>query len=422
MPCLDTTPPVAHTNDASASAFQVASARLKRLTIISIPVLRAVSLLRPVARDAGERRDARRLIPFFFRPIAFDPEARQKTLYSLQIGRGLAALAVLFYHANLIIGLPKYFDVRPADVFMPGGAGVNYFFVLSGFVIMLAHWRDLTGKPDIANFAWKRFRRIYPLLWVVLCPLVILMVIAPSYSPAGAVLPRDLIAALAIAPPLHASYAEPFLIVEWTLRYEIVFYLLFLVLLKSRVIFAVLTLPLLIASVTSLSNTVAESVNFWIAPYFLLFFMGMAGGWAFKSLPIGRPAWLLIPGLAGLVACAWIAYRTDVTPLLTVGIGLASVLVVVGAARAETGRPSTMARVFTFVGDASYSIYLVHYPLLSISTKILMRVTSSPYLAFTAAIGLALAGGIACHLIVERPLLRRIPRRPPGFGRIVKES
>ncbi|KQU46000.1 hypothetical protein ASG67_15455 [Sphingomonas sp. Leaf339] len=249
-----------------------------------------------------------------------------------------------------------------------------------------------------------------------------LVAIAPSFSPAGGASPWQFLAALMITPPLHRPYAEPFLVAEWTLRYEIIFYLLFLVLLKSRSLFVVLTLPVLIAGMVSLSSTTEEPTNFWVAPYFLLFFMGMAGGWAFKSLPIGRPAWLLVLGLAGLIACAWVAYRTDITPLLTVAIGLVSTIVVVGAARAETGRPSALARVFTFLGDASYSIYLVHYPLLSISTKMLMPVTNSPYLAFLIVTGLALAGGIGCHLMVERPLLRRIPRRPPGFGRRAKES
>lgn len=374
-----------------------------------------------MARTATERRDARRLIPFFFRPVASDPKTRQETLYTLQIGRGLAALAVLLYHTNLIIGLPKYFGLRPADIFMAGRAGVLYFFVLSGFVITLAHWRDLTGAPDMASFAWKRFRRIYPLLWIVLVPLMVLVAIDPSFSPSGGATLWDFIAAAVIAPPLLSHPAEPFLVAEWTLRYEIIFYLLFLVFLKNRKMFCVLVLPILIASIASLAGTAEEPSSFWVAPYFLLFLMGMAGGWAFRSLPIARPTWLLTAGLTGLVACAWIAHRAAITPLLTVVIGLASTLVAVGAARVETKRPSALARVFTFVGDASYSIYLVHYPLLSIVTKILVLVIGSSYLAFMAATALTLAGGICCHLLIERPLLRRIPRRLPGVGSAAKE-
>ncbi len=353
--------------------------------------------------------------------MASDPEVRQKTLYTLQIGRGLAALAVLFYHANLIVGLQKYFGFRPADLFMPGRAGVHYFFVLSGFVITLAHWRDLTGAPDMVNFAWKRFRRIYPLLWVVLVPLMVLVAVNPSFSPLGGATWWDFITAATIAPPLLSPQSEPFLVAEWTLRYEIVFYLLFFVFLKSRTLFAVLILPILITSVASLAGTAEEPANFWVAPYFLLFLMGMVGGWAFRSLPIARPAWLLMAGLAGLMACAWIACQAAITPLLTVAIGLASTLVAVGAARAERERPSALVRVFTFVGDASYSIYLVHYPLLSIVMKVLVRATGSAHLAFVVATGLALAGGICCHLMIERPLLRHIPQRWPGVGPAVKE-
>jgi len=58
---------------------------------------------------------------------------------SLQMGRGLAALAVVLYHAADTITLPKYIGSDTTGLlkyFLPGHAGVHYFFILSGFVIV----------------------------------------------------------------------------------------------------------------------------------------------------------------------------------------------------------------------------------------------------------------------------------------------
>lgn len=335
------------------------------------------------------------------------------SLQSLQVGRGLAAVAVLLYHANLIIGLPKYYGVQPAEILIAGKAGVEYFFVLSGFVMVIAHWRDLHGEADMAGFIWKRFRRVYPLLWAVLLPLMLLVSLDPSYSPANEVGVMDYLSALAIAPVLDLP-VEPFLIVEWSLRYEILFYTLFLVLLHSRAAFIIMSLPVLTAGVFSLSGTSLAGVECFATPYFLLFFMGMAGGWAFKRWSVATPGGVIAAGLALLGICVWQASSGSFSHILVSGFGVASTLIVTGAAWAERGRPPQSKSMLALLGDASYSIYLVHYPVLSIATKIAVRVTDSPDLAFVMASGVALLGGIGCHLVVERPLLRLLPNRLPG--------
>ena len=62
-----------------------------------------------------------------------------KQLVSLQLGRAFAALAVLLYHTNATLALPKYLGRDMLPALWGADAGVHYFFVLSGFVIWLAH-------------------------------------------------------------------------------------------------------------------------------------------------------------------------------------------------------------------------------------------------------------------------------------------
>src|SRR5712691_10367510 len=79
---------------------------------------------------------------------------------SLQALRAVAALLVLAHHTSERI----FQNYTPLNI---GFAGVDLFFVLSGFVIFLAHHEEL-GHPDkLGRYAWRRFVRIYPTYIIV---------------------------------------------------------------------------------------------------------------------------------------------------------------------------------------------------------------------------------------------------------------
>jgi exopolysaccharide production protein ExoZ len=87
---------------------------------------------------------------------------------SLQGTRALAALLVVLFHLGNTIALGKYFGIEAFAIpFKFGSAGVEFFFVLSGFIIFAAHRNDISKPRRLTNYISKRVIRIYPTYWII---------------------------------------------------------------------------------------------------------------------------------------------------------------------------------------------------------------------------------------------------------------
>lgn len=139
---------------------------------------------------------------------------RVKVIFSIQSLRALAALAVVVVHAA--DGAAANSGNRHfGEVASIGAAGVDVFFVISGFIMYVtACSRPITPQ----RFLLDRFSRIVPLYWVATFLLMAVLVVGKAPIPDI----RYLLASLALVPvdPL------PYLGVGWTLVYEMFFYAL----------------------------------------------------------------------------------------------------------------------------------------------------------------------------------------------------
>ncbi|NYA48442.1 hypothetical protein BES36_005965 [Haemophilus quentini] len=94
------------------------------------------------------------------------------TFYSLQYIRGFAALAVLFFHLRASLN-NAYSQVNLGDLlFSQGYLGVDFFFVLSGFIICFSTEKENYGW---GSFIIRRFFRIYPLLIICITTYYLVM-------------------------------------------------------------------------------------------------------------------------------------------------------------------------------------------------------------------------------------------------------
>ncbi len=181
--------------------------------------------------------------------------------------RGIAVFLVFLMHAYRVID-----PLAPADptlqlalrtISVTGQAGVHLFFVLSGFLV---YGLVLERRPAYGPFLARRVQRIYPTYLVVVALYLGVCLLAPGMSklPQGAGPAAEYVArTLVLLPGLEP--ARPLISVAWTLRYEMVFYMLVgLVALmpafvrlagSERAVFALLLLPVALWSAGTIPMT-----------------------------------------------------------------------------------------------------------------------------------------------------------------------
>jgi peptidoglycan/LPS O-acetylase OafA/YrhL len=345
----------------------------------------------------------------------------ERRLVSLQILRFLSAAAVVASHLPTLawtVGAPMAAAWKLGLVV--GHAGVDVFFVLSGFVIAL------TGplakeRPSAAAFFWRRWRRVAPVYFVLSLPMVV------GEAAVGPLDPARLVATFLFWPALGSTFAKPYLFVGWTLCFEMVFYTaIALALAGGRLGRNLAILGAVVAGLLAVRFLTGwEAARFLTGPLFLEFGAGVALA-AFRG-PIAR-----LPTAAGLAlgAAALAAFASEAAlgacPLCTgadtdLGAGdLARVvlwggpaaMLVAAALILEPFVRGRLARALAIGGDASYSIYLAQAPWL-VLTAVAWEVLGAPRSATAlsaAGLVVSIGGGLLIWRTVEQPILGLMKR------------
>jgi exopolysaccharide production protein ExoZ len=324
-------------------------------------------------------------------------------LYSLQAGRAFAAIAVLLLHADRIVGAPDFSGTYFAHFwFSGGGLGVEFFFALSGFIILHAHAHDIGRPGRLGRYFMRRAVRIYPIYWVIL-----------SLSIAG---PLLLGQQFAFAELFHNyslldPHTRPRLVtVAWTLFHESLFYLAFAALILNRWLGAIVFTAWLLAIVwfqgrAGSPEVITSQVN-------LGFGAGMLACLCADRLPVRAFPWPLIAGMSGLAYIVWATNAAKLEyPPQDIFTAASCGLVVMGLAMADRAKAWVVPRSLVFLGAASYSIYLFQGAALSGAANSLLRLGGADLLPPAISVGILAAFGVAAgsatYWMIERPILRR---------------
>jgi peptidoglycan/LPS O-acetylase OafA/YrhL len=336
--------------------------------------------------------------------------------------RGLAATEVVICHSDLVTKHFTSFRLAETSWYQPLlGIGVEVFFMVSGYVICM---RAAT-HPSGGAFLFSRIRRLYPMYWIFTSLVVLAFLINPAWRLNNFdASPLSLLQSYLILP----QWRFPILGVGWTLEHEMIFYafVALMMVFWSMEGRAKFVLPWLLAAfgfVGSLmvvlppgQGSANSEHSLWLAHVFSPYMLAFGFGWLVRCAEeMSPPARVL--SLTMYVAVGVAAY------LLSTGYGshlvarLALAAAIFGAFIASRrlfeaeGLVNQLAWRF---GDASFSIYLSHWFVLSGLGKI-MGVLHTPSAASgvvrALAVGLCVVIGYGIYFVLEKPLDRWLRRR-----------
>lgn len=347
--------------------------------------------------------------------------------YGIHYLRGIAALMVVMHHCAKY--LPE--DIR-TPVFGGAASGVDIFFMISGFIIVVATQNMKANTP--LKFIGRRVFRIYPAL--IFCMLVGFATIYAdkSWTDIGrAVIPLPIDYSLD-APAFGYNLMGP----AWTLTYEIMFYSFFCLAMtinhKHRALIAAALMSAQCLAIqlyfngafsfsayTQLSISEPSAINSYLknasSPMFFEFIYGMVIAELFvryKHLVTKQVGIALF--LIGASVYLWL-YASQSTPGFGITyFGMWSAFLFAGVCFYQAGSNPPQLRSLVFLGNISYSIYISHYVTMGIidmHNPFGFAQASQP-VQFALVLLACTVAGTLVHFIVEKPFIR--------FGKLVTES
>ncbi|MGY3213029.1 acyltransferase family protein [Mucilaginibacter sp. HD30] len=307
---------------------------------------------------------------------------KDNTVTSVVYLRAIAALGVCVLHFQLNTGLSvnKFIDY----IIKSGNQGVTIFFVISGFILPLSLYRKGYEIKGYFNFILKRSLRVDPPYWFS-----IILLFTIGYYPLSAIEPDTLF--------YHITYLIPFIsgqrwftTVYWTLAIEFQFYLLlgllFPLLIKANK-YVVIALLLLLSCYCLRFTTTG-----YIAPYLYLFVFGYLAFISYSELIKRRYFFVALITLT-LLICSFKSIISGLIPFFTV---LAILFV----------KPQKREPVTFFLGTISYSIYLVHIPVMDFLKHLLANYALSPLVLCAIFTATVIPAAYLIYLVIEKPALK----------------
>jgi exopolysaccharide production protein ExoZ len=334
---------------------------------------------------------------------------------SLQAIRGFAAIAVMLAHGTSILA-DRLGYVFLGRICMAGFSGVDVFFVLSGFIILHT---SRAGHYTCGKFLKKRFIRIFPIYWVVTALLILAHLMVPSVEQSYKGDLGVILGSVFLWPQ------ERYVVgVAWTLTYEVMFYLIFAITYfrNPQCLFWTFCAwsVLIVASCIGVIRTGIFAVNALLNPMILSFGFGCLLAYLHRKHPNFRyGAWFFWVGTVVFLAFCWLYYRVRLVDPIALGgyvnrvcmFGSSAAILIFGALYL----PSAVPRWLVYLGDASYSLYLLHGTILSLLVKLILYFNIGYWFAnFLGAIILFMVTVVlSCifYSLVEKRLLQFLNRK-----------
>jgi len=321
--------------------------------------------------------------------------------------RGLAAILVVIYH------IYKYEIIINEEGFLSsfwtiGRTGVDIFFVISGYIMVMISDPKKTGTRAATGFALRRIFRVYPLYWFFSFIILPIYLLQPQlFNRMGDSSDLNLWKSFLLIPQ---SNLAPLVGQGWTLIHEMYFYIVFsfLILFSQK-----LRNPLIFTWATVIAIFVwgveapkSPILDLALSPLTFEFLFGCGVALLHKN-DLTKFGWVIL--LSGLgIFCFSETSSHGVNRLYWMGIP--SALIVWGAVSLELENQWQAPSWLVKIGDTSYSLYLCHILVLSALLKVWKMFEFSNYLhtgfMCAAMFCASIITGFLIHRWVEKPLIQ----------------
>ncbi|MCX8957235.1 acyltransferase [Erwinia psidii] len=319
-------------------------------------------------------------------------------MVSIQWLRALAVTMVIVFHVLLKAHILGFTELT----FSQGAAGVDLFFIISGFIMIY-----ITRGRDFAffDFMTRRVMRIIPFYWLVSGVVCVVYLYNPNLvnSHNGE---THLLSSLLLLP---IQDKVMLLEVGWTLRYEFLFYISFAfsaLLFRNPLNYCVISI--VVITITSLIKINNFYVQYFTNPLMLEFLFGITLYYllnkttkiiGFISLTLGV-AMLIFFGFSGYGLQNRVIYYG--LPMFLISLGLISFEDIIKSSKKRA------SQFISYLGDASYSLYLTHTLVIGVVAKIstLFNVSLAPYLFVPLSVITSVIVGLMSYELIEKPMVR----------------
>ncbi len=340
-------------------------------------------------------------------------------LPNIQILRAVAALMVVVDHCGIETSrLAASLGQGPLFDEVPWGAGVQLFFAISGFIMVATTASSFGSGAAAADFMRRRLIRIVPLYWLVTTGALAVALLAPRLSKAP---PGDYL--YIVASYLFIPYTRlggdvrPLATPGWTLNLEMLFYVVFAVALlfpRRRGLTLVFgALGLLVAAQVA-GILPGTALNFWGDPIVLGFLFGVAAGIVYVNglrLTMLSATLLTVVGFIGLFHAQIPGLAEDNIWLRLAAVIPAAAIVFAFALAPQVDESRRLWWPALLIGDASYSLYLLHEfllrPLHIVWAKTVLGIVPL-WVFIPVGIAIAVAASLALYWLFEKPVTRAL--------------
>ena len=333
---------------------------------------------------------------------------------NIQALRGMAAFMVVLFH---MLGQFKAMNLSNSyyeSIAQFGYIGVDIFFVISGFV-MAKTTHNLANNPKNAlNFMQKRLLRIFLGYW----PILIFAIIIYALLIPDILAKKDILASVfLITTNMQKLVIGP----SWSLTYELYFYFILCLLLMSNFINKIVFLSLLAIIIVLKILFLPQSnhyLDFFLSHFLLEFLAGFFVFYLKKQLlsqymlPI-----ILLFAITALTIGVNLPIADDWTRVVT--FGFFGVCLIALAIHLEDNKIFIANGIVKKIGDASYSLYIVHIIFVNLfyhsGLRNYLTSTSYPALGFVLYIIFIVLVSMILYKTIEHPLYNHFKNRLIGF-------